>query len=90
MTQQPLNFGTPKRTRRPSLTDQLERHVREHWGQWIFVTEMAQLVGTSGVRQRRLEVEKRLGKPERQQWVDSNGRTHLMFRWPGAHDGRAA
>ena len=58
MTQQELPLSAP-RQRRPSLTDKLERYLMAHVGQFVSVTEMAGLVGTSGVRQRRLECEQR-------------------------------
>lgn len=49
------------RKRRPSLTDKLDAYLRPRRGSWVSVGTMAALVGTSGVRQRRLEVEKRWG-----------------------------
>lgn len=89
MTQGSLDFDAPAR-RRPTLTDRLERHLRSRWGQWVEVTEMARVVGVSGVRQRRLECERRLGVPERREWTDGDGYRHLAFRWGRQQTGEAA
>lgn len=88
MTQPPLDFTAPavappvrSRTRKPSLTDKLEAYFRQHPGEWIPVTDMAAIVGTSGVRQRRLECEKRGLTLERKWWRDEWHRHHLAFRY---------
>lgn len=61
MTQSPLPLISPDRPRkrRPSLTDQLEAYLLARVGQFVAVMDMAAVVGTSGVRQRRLECEQR-------------------------------
>ena len=60
MTQQPLSFDAPPaRKRKPSLTDKLEAYLLSRSGHFVRVSEMADVVGHSGVRQRRLECEKR-------------------------------
>jgi hypothetical protein len=87
MTQTEFNF--PAR-RKPSLTDRLEQHFLSRPGQWIPVPAMAALVGVSGVRQRRLEVEQRGLVLERRAWTDSSGHKHLDWRWTGQRKGVAA
>lgn len=64
MTEQRLPFETATaesrpRQRKPSLTDKLEKYLLAHVGEFVSVTQMAAIVGTSGVRQRRLECEQR-------------------------------
>lgn len=65
MTQPSLDFTAPRETprptrkRRPSLTDKLEHFLLARAGQWVAVAWMAEEVGHSGVRQRRLECEQR-------------------------------
>jgi len=65
MTQPELDFSAPAREtlttrqRKLSLTDKLERFLMAHVGQFVSVTEMADITGHSGVRQRRLECEQR-------------------------------
>jgi hypothetical protein len=57
---QSLPFDAPQtRQRKPSLTDKLEAYLMAREGRWVAVMDMAAVVGTSGVRQRRLECEQR-------------------------------
>jgi hypothetical protein len=87
MVQQGLDFSAParetpaKRKRKPSLTDKLEAYFRANPMEWTSALHMAVLVGVSGVRQRRLEVEKRGLTLERQEWTDERGRHHIAFRY---------
>ena len=93
MTEQSLPFDAPARTRRktrPSLTDKLADYFRAHPNVWIPVTDMAALVGTSGVRQRRLECQQRGLTLERREWQDEDGRHHLDWRCVGAAQKGAA
>ena len=92
MTQQDLDF-TPPRPKRPSLTDTLEQHFRARAGQWVFMTEIAALVGVAGARQRLREVKLRGLPIERREWRDSRGLHHLAFRYmpaSGTQKGQAA
>lgn len=92
MTQETLNFDAPSRpVRRPTLTDKLEAYFKARPGTWVTVAFMAELVGHSGVRQRRLEVEKRGLALDRKEWRDEQGRHHLAFRYvPTGCDGATA
>ena len=80
MTQIEINFNPP-RPKRPSLTDTLEQHFRARAGQWVFMTEIAALVGVAGARQRLREVKLRGLPIERREWTDSRGLNHLAFRY---------
>lgn len=92
MTQPDLPFTVPPqpRKRRPSLTDMLEAWFVEHPYAWISVPEMADIVGHSGVRQRRLEVEQRGRYLERRWWRDEQHRHHLEWRYRPDMVGRRA
>jgi hypothetical protein len=75
MTQQPLPL------KRPTLTDQLEAYFRAHPNEIVTARTIADLVGVSGSRQRRLEVEKRGLYLERHAWRTRDGRHHLGWAY---------
>jgi hypothetical protein len=65
MTQAELDFSAPEtvtatpRRHKVRLSDKLEAYLRAHEGQFVRVADMAVVVGTSGVRERRRECEQR-------------------------------